>query len=132
MELFIAFGATALAFLLLDFAWLGAMANRLYRPRLRAVMGDKVVWPPAVAFYLIYIAGMSVIAVAPAIAAADATRALITGAMLGFMAYATYNLTNWSTLKAWSAAVAIADMSWGTAATALASYAGAWAALSFA
>lgn len=132
MELVICFAATALAFILLDFAWLSTMADRLYRPRLREVMAAKTKWGPALAFYAIYIAGMTLIAVAPAVAAQDPGRALVTGALLGFTAYATYNLTNWSTLKSWSPIVAAADMSWGAVATGLASFAGAWAALSFA
>lgn len=132
MQWLIALGATALVFTVLDFVWLSTMAERLYRPNLREVMGAKTKWPPAIAFYLIYIAGMTLLAVAPAVAADDAGRAFTTGAMLGVMAYATYNLTNWSTLKSWSAVVTVADMSWGAVATALASYAGAYAALSFA
>lgn len=132
MQVLTSFAATAVAFVVLDFIWLSAMANRLYRPRLSEVIGAKTKWPPAVAFYLIYVTGMTFIAVAPALVTGDATRALVTGALLGFTAYATYNLTNWSTLKAWSPVVAVADMSWGAIATGLASFAGALAALSLA
>ncbi len=95
-------------------------------------MAAKAKLPPAIAFYLIYFAGTTLIAVWPAVTAGSPAKALVTGGLLGLVAYATYNLTNWSTLKTWSSAVTVADMSWGAFATALASWAGAYAALSFA
>ena len=47
-------------------------------------------------------------------------------AALGFVAYATYDLTNQATLKIWDARLTLIDMSWGTFATALAAGAGYW------
>ncbi|MDM0011288.1 DUF2177 family protein [Variovorax sp. J22P168] len=113
----IAYGATAVFFLALDAVWLSVMAERLYRPALGGLMADEVAWVPAAAFYLIYVAGVVLFAVAPALPRASWASALGWGALLGFVAYATYDLTNQATLKAWPWQVTLADLCWGTFAT---------------
>jgi uncharacterized membrane protein len=91
-------------------------------------MGDMLVdgfrLAPAALFYLIYIAGIVVFAIAPALASERWTTATSYGAFLGFFAYATYDLTNQATLKNWPLAVTIADLCWGTFLTAGAATAG--------
>jgi uncharacterized membrane protein len=86
-------------------------------------MLDKILLAPAVAFYLVYPAGIAVFAVAPALQANAPTQALGYGLLLGLVAYATYNLTNLATLRGWSALVTIADNVWGATATGLAALA---------
>jgi uncharacterized membrane protein len=56
----------------------------------------------------------------------QATQAgpITTGALFGLFCYATFDLTSLALLKHWSWAVAAADVSWGTAATAVSSTAG--------
>jgi len=49
---------------------------------------------------------------------------MLYGALLGFFAYATYDLTNLATLRGWSPTLAIVDMAWGTFITALAATGG--------
>ena len=115
----IAYVSTAVVFLVLDAIWLGTMADRLYRPAMGAIMLERFALAPAVAFYLIYIAGVVVFAVTPALQSGRWTIALGYGAMLGLMAYATYDLTNQATLKDWSWTVTIADLCWGTFVTAV-------------
>lgn len=119
-RLLIAYGAALIPFCALDFTWLGLMGPRLYKPAL----GDMVASAPrpaaAVAFYLIYLAGIVYFAVRPALAAASWRTALINGAALGLVAYATYDLTNQATLRIWSAKITILDLAWGVFATALA------------
>jgi uncharacterized membrane protein len=115
----IAYASTAVVFLVLDAIWLTVMAERLYRPAMGAIMLERFALAPAVAFYLIYIAGVIVFAVSPAMQTGRWTTALGYGAMLGLMAYATYDLTNQATLKDWSWAVTIADLCWGTFVTAV-------------
>lgn len=105
--------ATAISFLALDSIWLSLAASRLYRPRLGSLLLEKFNVAPAAAFYLIYLAGMLVFAVAPALATGRWTTALQRGAMLGLVAYATYDLTNQATLRGWSATVTVADLCWG-------------------
>jgi uncharacterized membrane protein len=82
---------------------------------------------PAVAFYLLYILGVMIFAVAPALEAGKWQTALIQGAMFGFFCYMTYDLTNLATLKQWSIKVTILDMIWGTVLTGAAATAGYWA-----
>jgi uncharacterized membrane protein len=115
----IAYAATAVVFLVLDAIWLTVMADRLYRPAMGAIMLERFSLAPAAIFYLLYIAGVIVFAVSPAMATGRWTTALGYGAMLGLMAYATYDLTNQATLKDWSWTVTIADLCWGTFVTAV-------------
>jgi len=128
MAYVIAYGASALVMAGLDFVWLSAMANPLYRRHLGAVMADNPDMKAAVAFYVVYLFGILYFAVRPALAAADWRAAALNGALFGFFAYATYDLTNLATLKAWSLPVSLIDMAWGAALTAAASTAGALAA----
>ncbi|WP_309646371.1 DUF2177 family protein, partial [Phenylobacterium sp.] len=81
--------------------------------------------PAAIAFYLIYIGGVLLLAILPAVREdAGWTRALLNGALLGFVAYATYDLTNQATLKVWHTSITLADIGWGTFLTASAATAG--------
>jgi uncharacterized membrane protein len=110
----IAYIATAVAFLGVDSIWLSIMANRLYRPAIGDMMADSFRPAPALAFYALFVLGLVVMAVAPALREQDWHRASINGALLGFFAYATYDLTNQATLKQWSTTLTLADMAWGT------------------
>jgi len=77
-----------------------------------------------VTVYFLYIAGMIIFAVNPALAAGRWQVALVQGALFGFFCYMTYDLTNYSTLKVWSLKVTILDMIWGSTLTGLAATAG--------
>ncbi|MGE0595700.1 MAG: DUF2177 family protein [Hyphomonadaceae bacterium] len=132
MQLVIAFFMSAIAFGVLDFIWLSLMGPRLYRPQLGDLMGAGVNWGPAIAFYLIYVAAFVLLIVAPALATRTPAQALINGAIFGLAAYATYNLTNWATLRHWSAQVTMFDMAWGAIATGLACWIGVTLTLMFA
>jgi uncharacterized membrane protein len=112
--------ATAISFLALDTIWLSLAASRLYRPRLGPLLLERFNMAPAAAFYLIYLAGILMFAVAPALATGRWRTALARGAMLGLVAYATYDLTNQATLRGWSVTVTIADLFWGCFVTATA------------
>jgi uncharacterized membrane protein len=105
---------TLAVFFLVDMTWLGLVAKTFYRKHLGFLMGPKVVWPAAILFYLLFIAGLLVFAVRPALAAGAPLKALLLGAFLGLVAYATYDLTNLATLKDWPLVVTIVDLVWGT------------------
>lgn len=121
----IAYAAAAVVFLVLDAIWLTLMADRLYRPAIGHLMLERFALAPAAAFYAIYLAGVVVFAVSPALGSGRWLTALGLGALLGLMAYATYDLTNQATLKDWSWTVTIADLCWGTFVTAVAAAAAA-------
>jgi uncharacterized membrane protein len=116
----IAYAAALIPFCALDFIWLSLMGPRLYKPALADMVAAAPRLEPAVAFYLVYIAGIVFFAVKPALAAVSWRTALVNGAALGFVAYATYDLTNQATLRIWSIRVTILDLAWGAFATALA------------
>ncbi len=121
----IAYVATGLAFALIDSVWLRTMYTRLYQPEIGELLMRGVRMGPAVIFYLLYILGMMVFAVIPAMKGGDWRIALAQGAMFGFFCYMTYDLTNHATMKVWSVKVTVLDIIWGTVLTGLAAAAGA-------
>lgn len=115
---------TVPVFFLIDMLWLGVVASSFYQSKLGHLLGP-VNWTAAILFYLIYIVGILIFAVVPAIYAESVGRALILGALFGFFTYATYDFTNLATLKNWPLSVVIVDVLWGTllgASVATASY----------
>lgn len=128
----IAFATTAVVFLGIDAVWLTLTAQRLYRPLIGDMLLERFNVFPAIVFYVVYTAGIVVFAVAPALSSGRAATATWHGALLGFVAYATYDLTNQATLRNWPVAVTIADLVWGSALTAVAATAGYLAARGFA
>jgi len=119
-----AFLGTGFAMLVLDAVWLSVMASKFYRPRLGDLLATNFKVAPALAFYLIYLVGVTRFAVLPALQHGGWQRAALDGALFGLAAYATYDLTNQATLREWSAAVTIVDLVWGTVLTATAALAG--------
>lgn len=120
-----AYAASLVAFLLLDFAWLGLIARGFYRQQLGHLLSPDVRWIPAIIFYLLFIAAVVVFAVAPAVERGSLGRALLLGGFFGIVAYATYDLTNLATMKGFPTLVAAVDITWGgllTAAVAAVGY----------
>ncbi|MBI1407135.1 MAG: DUF2177 family protein [Caulobacter sp.] len=123
-----AYLASGLVFIALDFLWLAVIAQKLYQREIGGLLLAKPNMVAAVAFYLIYLAGVVYFAVRPALATGSWTTALVSGAIFGLVAYATYDLTNMATLQGFSWTVVAADLAWGvfvTAAIAVAGYSGA-------
>ena len=121
MSIVLAFSLTWIVFAVIDTIWLGAMGDRLYRPLVGAMLADKFRLAPAIAFYGLYAAGLTVFAVLPGLAADDWRKALLLGGLLGLFAYGTYDLTNLATLKTWSLKLSLIDMTWGVCVSAGAS-----------
>ena len=114
-----------LVFLALDAVWLGLVARGFYRDQLGPLMRPDVNWGAALLFYLLFIVGLLVFAVGPALERQSLGRALALGALFGLICYATYDLTNLATLRGFPAIVAVVDLAWGAviaAATASAAY----------
>ena len=119
--------ATGIAFALIDSVWLRTMYTRLYQPEIgELLMKGGFRMGPAIIFYLLYILGMMIFAVGPALTTGKWQTALLWGALLGFFCYMTYDLTNYATLKVWSTKVTVLDIIWGTFLTGSASLAGYW------
>lgn len=124
-SLVVSYVATLAAFLLMDGVWLSRMADVLYRPAMGSMVLSNFRPAPAIVFYLIYVGGLVYFAVEPGLNG-EAKTAALNGALLGLVAYATYDLTNHATLKEWSTALTVGDMAWGTIASSLAAIAGRW------
>lgn len=112
-----AYVMTALVFLAIDYVWLAKVAKRFYFERLGDLLRAKPNFRAAGAFYAVYVIGIVIFAVAPALHAGSPWIALIYGGLFGFFAYATYDMTNYATLKNWSLTVSMVDTAWGTALT---------------
>ncbi len=127
-----AYAVAALVMGGLDYLWLSNASGPLYHKALGAVMAENPNMTAAVIFYLGYIAGILVFAVRPALASGDWKTAALFGALFGFFAYFTYDLTNLATLKVWSVKVTVIDIIWGTFLTGITASAAAFVALKFA
>lgn len=130
MKMLAAYGLTLVAFAAIDSVWLINMAPRLYKPEIGPVMMDNGFrLTPALIFYAIYIGGIVYFAVWPGLSAGingGVVKAALQGAILGFVCYATYDLTNYATLKVWSLKVTVLDLIWGTLLTGGTAAAGTW------
>lgn len=120
----IAYVATAIVFFGADFIWLSRMTSAFYRPRMGSLLLDQPNLAAAGLFYLVYVAGVVHLAVVPAVNSGSWTTALVSGAILGLVAYGTYDMTNLATLKNWSLSLSAVDMAWGTVLTAVAASGG--------
>ncbi|ACM35044.1 MULTISPECIES: DUF2177 family protein [Rhizobium/Agrobacterium group] len=116
----IAYCATAAVFFTLDFLWLSKIALGFYKSRIGDMMRDQPNFTAAGLFYLFYIVGIVYFAVGPALQSGSLLTALVSGALLGLIAYGTYDMTNLATLKSWSLTLSLVDMAWGTVLTATA------------
>jgi uncharacterized membrane protein len=112
-----------LALAVLDFGYLMMAGQRVYRPTLDYALADKPSIPAAIIFYLVYVLGVVLLAVLPN-RDAGLRKTALTGAILGAMCYATYDLTNQATLKVWATRITVIDICWGTFLTAVAASAG--------
>ena len=110
-------------FLSLDMLWLGVIASDLYSRQFGDLMVDQVNWVAAFAFYLLFIAGILVFVVRPALAQGSLRDALWLGAFFGLVTYATYDLTNLATLRGFPAGIVAIDLAWGAVLSALTSVA---------
>lgn len=101
-------------FLVIDLLWLGLVARSFYDQQLGHLMRANVNWAAAIVFYLVFVAGIVVLAVGPAVERQSPAHALVLGALLGLVTYAAYDLTNLATLEGFPLRVAIVDLAWGT------------------
>lgn len=109
----LAFVTVLVIFSVIDTVWLGYMGDRVYRPLIGEVLADQFRLVPAIAFYTLYAAGLTIFAVLPGLKTGDWKTALMWGALFGLFAYGTYDLTNYATLKTWGLKITVLDMTWG-------------------
>jgi len=107
------YGVAVVAFLVIDMVWLGVIARSFYRAQIGHLMRDNVNWAAAIVFYLVFVSGIVVLVVWPAIQRHSLSHALVLGALLGLVTYAAYDLTNLATLEGFPLTVALVDLVWG-------------------
>lgn len=127
----IAYGVAAVSFLALDAVWLRWASVNLYRPVIGEIMAKDFNLPAAVAFYLIYIAGICWFAIKPGLAGGGVQAAMLNGILLGALCYATFDLTSQAVMKVWATHVSVLDILWGAFVTGAASAIACWAVLRF-
>jgi uncharacterized membrane protein len=132
MAYVIAYFACVLVMGGLDFLWLSNTSGALYHRDLGPLLAENPNLTVAVIFYLTYIVGVLIFAVRPALNAGDWKTAALYGALFGFFTYATYDLTNFATMKVWTLRVTLLDIAWGTVLTGITASTGAVAALKLA
>ena len=115
---------TLIVFLIVDMFWLGIIAKNLYQKYLGGFLTDKVNWTAALIFYIIYVVGISIFVIYPAVNKGSAFSAILMGALFGIFTYATYDLTNLATLKGWPLNIVFIDILWGALLSAIVSFSG--------
>ena len=100
-------------FFIIDLIWLGVVAKGFYQKNLKYILSPNVNWTAAIIFYLIYIVGILIFAVVPAVTKDSLRYAVLWGALFGFFTYATYDLTNLALLKDWPLRIVFVDILWG-------------------
>ncbi len=120
------YAVTAVVMLLLDALWLGLIARSFYQQSIGHLMAEQPRLGVAALFYLMYAAGIVIFAVIASEGSPGFAKAAVLGALFGFFAYATYDLTNLSTLKNWPLALSVVDVAWGSLVSALSAVAGKW------
>lgn len=108
------YAVAVITFLAIDLMWLGVIARSFYQAHIGHLMRANVNWAAAMAFYLVFVTGIVVLVVWPAIQRQSLGHALVLGALFGLVTYAAYDLTNLATLEAFPVIVALVDLTWGT------------------
>jgi len=125
MKIFVtAYVGAMVAMIALDAVWLSTMEGRLYRPQLGHLLAERFSGGPAVAFYALYLFGVVYFATIPALKGGGWRKALFNGALLGLVAYGTYDLTNQATIAGWPVSITVMDLIWGTFLSGFACFAG--------
>jgi uncharacterized membrane protein len=128
MQIALLYAASCGIFLILD----ALMLTLVMRPLFERHLGDQMLTElrllPAALFYLGYVAGLTYVVSLPALRAGDPWQAILPAAIIGAMAYGTYEFTSYTIMKAWHPTLVIVDMAWGTVVTALVAAGGVWVA----
>ncbi len=126
----LALSLTAIAgavFLVLDMLWLLWIARGIYASEIGALLKPQPNLWAALAFYGLYLAGLTFFVLLPAAESGTLLRAALIGGAFGLVAYGTYDLTNLATLQGFTTRIALIDMTWGAVVTASASAISVWA-----
>ena len=101
-------------FFAIDMLWLVIVAKKFYQEQIGFLMKPDINWYAALVFYLLFIGGLVIFVISPAVEKQSWVHAIIFGGIFGLITYATYDLTNLATLKDWPILVTVVDLIWGT------------------
>lgn len=101
-------------FFAIDMAWLILVAKKFYQQQIGFLMKPDINWFAAIIFYLLFIAGLVIFVISPAVEKHSWVHAILFGALFGLITYSTYDLTNLATMKDWPLLVTAVDLIWGT------------------
>lgn len=122
MQLAILYISTAAVFLVLDAVMLSTVMKPLFERHIGGMLAQPIRYGPAAVFYLAYVAGLIYLVSWPALK--TGAPVLIPAAVIGAMAYGTYEFTSYAIMKGWSPAMVATDLIWGTCLTAISAWAG--------
>ncbi len=100
-------------FFAMDMLWLGVVAKKFYAQHIGMLLKSNINWAAAILFYLLFLVGLVIFVIGPAVERGGWSRAMMLGALFGLITYATYDLTNLATMKNWPLALTVVDMLWG-------------------
>ena len=101
-------------FFVIDMVWLVLVAKKFYQEQIGFLMKPEINWFAAIIFYLLFIAGLVIFVISPAVEKHSWVHAILFGALFGLITYATYDLTNLATMRDWPLLVTAVDLIWGT------------------
>ena len=113
-KIIVTYFATLITFLAIDMVWLGWLARATYAAEMGELLRKQPNIGAAVAFYLLYAAGLMFFAIMPGLKSGSTMQAMILGGALGLIAYGTYDLTNLAVVNGFSLRIALIDLAWGT------------------
>ena len=122
-----AYAGTAVVMVAIDLVWLGLIAKPWYQQGIGHLMADAPKIGVAVLFYALYAAGLVYFAIAAHPPGDAWGKTLLSAALFGFFAYATYDLTNLATLKGWPVGMSLIDIAWGISVSTVSAAAGKFA-----
>jgi uncharacterized membrane protein len=114
VQFFKLYAVALVTFFVIDLVWLGVVARGFYQAQLGHLLKPNVNWTAAIAFYLVFLVGLVVLVIGPAVERESLSQAALLGALFGLVTYAAYDLTNLATLDGFPVTVALVDLAWGT------------------
>jgi len=103
-----------ITFLAIDALWITQVASPWMKKTTPHLMAETPNLIAALAFYLIYLSGLLYLIIMPALSSKLGYPTLALHSFIfGFVAYATYDLTNLAVMKGFPLSMAVADMIWG-------------------
>ena len=100
-------------FLAVDYIMIIKVISPIFQATVPELMREQPKLAAAAVFYIFYVSGVYWFGTLAGLRAGSALTAILAGTFLGLLAYSTYEVTNYSTLKGWSIQMLLLDTLWG-------------------